>query len=38
MQSYILFLFLFQMFLIQWINTAYDYVSQFYFDLLYSNW
>ncbi|XP_016114763.1 dnaJ homolog subfamily C member 16-like isoform X1 [Sinocyclocheilus grahami] len=26
------------MFLIQWINTAYDYLAQFYFDLLYSNW
>ncbi|KTG31052.1 hypothetical protein cypCar_00047891, partial [Cyprinus carpio] len=25
------------MFLIQWINAAYDYLSQFYFDLLYSN-
>ncbi|RXN35407.1 dnaJ -like protein [Labeo rohita] len=26
------------MFLIQWMNTAYDYLAQFYFDLLYSNW
>ncbi|XP_059385066.1 dnaJ homolog subfamily C member 16-like isoform X2 [Carassius carassius] len=26
------------MFLIQWINSAYDYLTQFYFDLLYSNW
>uniref|UniRef100_A0A671NFL6 DnaJ (Hsp40) homolog, subfamily C, member 16 like n=1 Tax=Sinocyclocheilus anshuiensis TaxID=1608454 RepID=A0A671NFL6_9TELE len=26
------------MFLIHWINTAYDYLAQFYFDLLYSNW
>ncbi|TRZ01821.1 hypothetical protein DNTS_026171 [Danionella cerebrum] len=26
------------MFLIQWISSAYDYVAQFYFDLLYSNW
>ncbi|XP_052466264.1 dnaJ homolog subfamily C member 16 isoform X2 [Carassius gibelio] len=26
------------MFLIQWINSAYDYLTQFYFNLLYSNW
>ncbi|KAA0707909.1 DnaJ -like protein subfamily C member 16 [Triplophysa tibetana] len=26
------------MFLLRWMNTAYDYLAQFYFDLLYSNW
>ncbi|XP_036415877.1 dnaJ homolog subfamily C member 16 [Colossoma macropomum] len=26
------------MFLIQWANAAYDYLSQMYFDLLHSNW
>uniref|UniRef100_A0AAY4DEF9 DnaJ homolog subfamily C member 16 n=1 Tax=Denticeps clupeoides TaxID=299321 RepID=A0AAY4DEF9_9TELE len=26
------------MFLIRWMNTAYDYVSQLYLDVLYSNW
>ncbi|XP_017568062.1 dnaJ homolog subfamily C member 16 isoform X1 [Pygocentrus nattereri] len=26
------------MFLIQWANVAYDYLSQMYFDLLHSNW
>lgn len=27
-----------QMFLIQWMNAAYDYLLQIYDDLLYSNW
>nr|XP_055040455.1 dnaJ homolog subfamily C member 16 isoform X2 [Misgurnus anguillicaudatus] len=26
------------MFLIRWMNTAYDFLAQFYYDLLYSNW
>lgn len=27
-----------QMFIIQWMNAAYDYILQIYDDLLYSNW
>ena len=33
-----LFLFLSQMFIIHWMNVAYDYILQIYDDLLYSNW
>lgn len=29
---------LFQIFIIQWMNAAYDYILQVYDDLLYSNW